>query len=618
MHKVYNISPDFSTELYRELNDDLKSFNDYNILEHYYIYGRYENRIYSYNIFYEKYPGFDVKLYKELYDDLKPLNDIHLFGHYHKYGCGENRFATFNKFYEKYPGFDVNLYRELYNDLRPLNDIHLFGHYHKYGCGENRFATFNKFYEIYPEFDVQLYRELYDDLKPFNDIQLFGHYHKYGCGEGRIYSYNTFCEKHPGFNMDLYKRFNTSLNNLVNINYINNNYLKFDFVVEHYDKGYDSKHPLYHEINNHYFYRKIKTYDELIEYNNNFKKNFIVYNKESFYQYYKGFDLDFYRNKYFYGVDISDEGILIYHHLEGRYKKNCINDKIIILIYTPIFDINCGGILAMHNLAKIINNYNNPKFIAKLFIINNIKYDNIFCTDFANIEEINDNYVVIYPETISGNPLNAKNVIRWILLNLGIEMPVDHYKNWGKNDLVYFWEGDKNRSNYKQLCCPWINPIFKNMNLERNKTCYLIKKGRFNLSRKDIHPHDSICIDNLSLEEIVQIFNESTYFYCYDVRSAFATFSVICGCIVILYPEDNISKEDYYKNTMYNKNNKICNFGIAYGNNKEEIEFTKNTINIAENKFIELYNSYYSAVLDLINDIHHFEIKENKVKNIFY
>ncbi len=42
MHKVYNISPNFSTELYRELNDDLKSFNDHNILEHYYIYGQYE------------------------------------------------------------------------------------------------------------------------------------------------------------------------------------------------------------------------------------------------------------------------------------------------------------------------------------------------------------------------------------------------------------------------------------------------------------------------------------------------------------------------------------------------------------------------------------------------
>ena len=38
------------------------------------------------NYFYERYPDFDVNLYRELYDDLKQYNDIQLFGHYHKYG----------------------------------------------------------------------------------------------------------------------------------------------------------------------------------------------------------------------------------------------------------------------------------------------------------------------------------------------------------------------------------------------------------------------------------------------------------------------------------------------------------------------------------------------------
>lgn len=84
----------------------------------------------------------------------------------------------------------------------------------------------------------------------------------------------------------------------------------------------------------------------------------------------------------------------------------------------------------MHYLAKVINDLNNPKFKAKLFIYNNLKYDNIFCNDFATIDELDDNTIVIYPETITGNPLNCKNVVRWILLELGIEMPLDHYINW--------------------------------------------------------------------------------------------------------------------------------------------------------------------------------------------
>ena len=66
-----------------------------------------------------------------------------------------------------------------------------------------------------------------------------------------------------------------------------------------------------------------------------------------------------------------------------------------------------------------------------------MKYDNIFCNDFASIDEINDNTIVIYPEIISGNPLNCKNIVRWILLELGIEMPSDHFRNWQINDLIY-------------------------------------------------------------------------------------------------------------------------------------------------------------------------------------
>ena len=92
--------------------------------------------------------------------------------------------------------------------------------------------------------------------------------------------------------------------------------------------------------------------------------------------------------------------------------------------------------------------------------------------------------------------------------------------NYNKNDIIYFWDAFqnnrfitdyKNNKTIKQLCCPYYNNIVynKNRNNERTNTCVLFKKSW--LYHKDvqyIHPSNSIVLDNLSLEEIIEIFNK--------------------------------------------------------------------------------------------------------------
>jgi hypothetical protein len=287
----------------------------------------------------------------------------------------------------------------------------------------------------------------------------------------------------------------------------------------------------------------------------------------------------------------------------------------------------------MHNFIKIINELNNSNIYGKIFVFNNTKYKNIFCNDFANIYDVNDNTIVIYPEIVSGNPLNAKNVVRWILLDLGIEMPLNHYQNWDKKDLVYFWESkDTTNKYFKQLSCIWLNNIFNNKGLkleERNKTCYLVKKGR--LIHKNIkyyHKNDSICLDNiLSLKEKCNIFNECKYFYCYDPNTMYVIYALLCGCIPIIYPLDGVSKIDYMKNRIYNCNNELIDIGFAYGNTESEInnsieknkyasmfvnkilDFYKNKINIFCD---EVYNNIFNNI-ELNNNIE----LDNTIENYY-
>ena len=58
---------------------------------------------------------------------------------------------------------------------------------------------------------------------------------------------------------------------------------------------------------------------------------------------------------------------------------------------------------------------------------------------FNKAKKVDDNTIVIYPEVIEGNPLNAPHVIRWILAEVGINVNNNIINSWGKNDLVYYF-----------------------------------------------------------------------------------------------------------------------------------------------------------------------------------
>jgi hypothetical protein len=427
-----------------------------------------------------------------------------------------------------------------------------------------------------------------------------------------------------GFDITYYRYFNDNVSNLneheiynhfINICIPNNVSLSdYDYIINDNFETDEASIKNKNMIINHYYIRTIKSYSELISYRNTLRKNYI-YNKNTLYSYYYDLDLNFYRNKYLNDdKTISDFDIYLHYH---RNKQNLRNNKQLIVIYSPPYDINVGGIVVMHNLCKIINEKFGNMYKAKLFMHNNIRYRNPFCNEFASLDEINNNTIVIYPEIIYGNPLNAKIVIRWILLNLGIEMPKNHYINWNVTDYVYYWEPIYK----KQLCYPFINPIFKNKHLKRTTTCFLIKKGR--LIHKNInyiHNSDSVEIDNLSLSQISDIFNTSKYFYCYDPYSLFAIYAAMCGCVTIVYPILNVTEEEYFDRLIYNYKNTLYNKGIVYGYSEAKIEKALDEINSCDTYYVNLMNLYKTTVHEFIEDIDNIVLRtnlDNTVKNIF-
>lgn len=271
-------------------------------------------------------------------------------------------------------------------------------------------------------------------------------------------------------------------------------------------------------------------------------------------------------------------------------KLNYIVD---IFPYTP----HCGGIIAMHKLA-----HNLSLIGEKCFLTTNLKNPN-WLGEFIGNKNLNiEDTVCIYPEITNGNPLGTKNVVRWILNEVGV-IGGDS-STWQDDDLVfvyadYFSGKERNRIVGELRAFDMMLDYWKDYGLFRKGECYIVRKGRNKILNK--HSTDSINIDNYTNEVALKLFNTCEKFVCYDSECFLAVQAAMCGCEVLVIPKDGITKKEWKDRFPYFK------YGIAYGEDdlnyaretkhlvrdhmqfleNESIELTKNFIHICESKFYE-------------------------------
>jgi len=381
-------------------------------------------------------------------------------------------------------------------------------------------------------------------------------------------------------------------------------------------------------------YRNITNYEELFKEYNIFYRKFKCNTKEVFDDIYTDFDYNFYKKTYLNSQEVSDDDIFKHYLNIGKNNNYLKNSKKLIIIYTRPLDINCGGVVVLHNLAKLINDSNDENVYAKLFVYNGLTYYNTFCSEFATLDEINDNCIVVYPEGIKGNPLNAKNVVRWILLGLGKEMPHNQFIQWGKKDLVYYYNYEtkfelvenleKNGTVFKTLNTIYINPHIKRLNFNiRDRVCHTFRKANdLKIHYQPFHPKNSFEITREHNQmDCVKIFNSCKIFICYDPFTFLVVISVLCGCVALVNKVDSLTKEEWLKTSSayeFIKKRGVNNlFGIAYG--IEDLPFAVSTLHLARQQWENIMN-YSKDVLTLsfINDINNFENILNTVENNFY
>lgn len=284
-----------------------------------------------------------------------------------------------------------------------------------------------------------------------------------------------------------------------------------------------------------------------------------------------------------------------------------LNNKFMrtILIFAPSDTEHSGGVIALHRLCDIINSIGGRAFLVPYFdtyTIDKLHWKIAFKVFKEKLRDLRgrkykthpyfkspvistiprdgfgDDHIIVYPEITFGNPLGAKNVVRWLLHNPGVH---SHKIFYGSGE-IYF----KFHSGLKDFSCPGsimsknlLRVIYfpldvynkEGVSLSRNGTAYCIRKGKH---KKIVHDlNESILIDGKSHVEIASIFKRVKTFISYDAYTAYSRFAALCGCDSVIIPDDGICEEEWHPDPC-------SRYGLAYG--FENLEKARQTASLLQ------------------------------------
>lgn len=280
------------------------------------------------------------------------------------------------------------------------------------------------------------------------------------------------------------------------------------------------------------------------------------------------------------------------------------------IIDAPAYDKNVGGICALHYLAHALGRLSKSKIYLTTGLTNSrwdgngidrdspfflegeqsmqaklyrglsvLKRYVIFATFKRKITRLQarlfpgllwrhfdkERTVVIYGETIRGNPLKGGHVVRWIMNTPGVcggdgvyEL-TDHifqYHPWFEVDKCYEVKGLLTAIDLEFQLKTYLN---KNLPT-RKGGAYLVRKGRD--KKHDQHPVDFVhadpLLEKMTDQEAADFFNSIETFISYDDMTFISVQAALCGCQSIIIPGEGDRSLDNLK-----KVNRIN--GVAYG-----------------------------------------------------
>lgn len=161
-------------------------------------------------------------------------------------------------------------------------------------------------------------------------------------------------------------------------------------------------------------------------------------------------------------------------------------------------------------------------------------------------------YTAIYPDCISGNPLNAKSVIRWVLHRPGTHGGEEVF---AESERVFcasevFRPYVKNPLAGMLVHPPISEPLLNKPSAkpsERGLDCFYVGSSRWKEGLLDRSRVFEITSDVPAKKELGKLLSATRLLYTFDLSTDLIGQALLAGCEVVMIPDGTITKADFQR-----------------------------------------------------------------------
>lgn len=276
-------------------------------------------------------------------------------------------------------------------------------------------------------------------------------------------------------------------------------------------------------------------------------------------------------------------------------------------IVAPTYTRFSAGVRCLHLLCHWLNRQGERAYIVPFFAEDESPINIDLLTPLLTTEIIEHHYtmgvspIVVYPEVITGNPLEADCVVRWVLNFPGLLGGDKHYTD---NETIFCYSkvlAEAVGCDEKILHLPVINTeVFKPNATARTRKGSAVYIGKY----QSVHhgeifgvPDDAIKIFNLghqdtqTPEEIANIFRSVEVFYVFE-NTALAMEAILCGCPVVCMVNEWFDKPISL--------NEFGMDGIAWGNSQDEVKRAFESVEKGSKNYEKLADQFFIQLKEFI------------------